>query len=166
MKSLEILTHKCVAIFTKLRTTVESLLFLSTSVSVFYLFAFWASITTILVFYPGLFPNDSVFQLKQAESGVYQSWHPAIMAILMHYLLFLGKGGIFVVHQLLYWFGLAFFFDKVLQYRNPLFLLFIGFFPSLFLVTLCVWKDAGFLVCSIWSIALLHCFYTYRKKYI
>ena len=108
-----------------------------------------------LLFYPGIFSSDSIDQLNQAINSSYASWHPAIMAIVMHYLYKpFGIGGIFIIHQFLYWLAWTLFFDLVLRKRKIRYL-FLGFFTPLFLISLTVWKDTGTLVSLFLSVVLI-----------
>ncbi|HXP52080.1 MAG TPA: hypothetical protein VN922_19145 [Bacteroidia bacterium] len=49
-------------------------------------FAFW------VIYYPAFMNGDSLVQYSEALSGVYDDWHPPLMAITLHYLLRLGVG--------------------------------------------------------------------------
>lgn len=120
----------------------------------FYVSAFFLAVLNICLFYPGLFSYDSVIQLNQAISSDYDSWHPAIMAIVMHCLLpFLGNGGVFIIHQILYWLCLAFLIDTVFKKNIP-WLLICGFFPPTYMLSITVWKDTGMMVALMWGITL------------
>lgn len=129
----------------------------------YYLTAFLIAGACCLIFYPGIFSTDSLSQINQAISSNYNSWHPAIMAILMHYLYKpFGVGGLFVLHQFLYWLAWALFFDIVLQKRRKTYLL-TGFFTPFFLISLTVWKDTGMLIALFLGLILLYHLFIYRK---
>jgi hypothetical protein len=49
-------------------------------------FIFW------VIYYPAFMNGDSLVQYSQALSGVYDDWHPPLMAITLHYVLCLGGG--------------------------------------------------------------------------
>lgn len=117
-----------------------------------------------LIFYPGILSSDSLDQISQAVNSSYVSWHPPIMAIVMHYLyLPLGLGGIFCLHQMLYWLSWAFFWDFVFGKKKVRYL-FIGFFTPLFLISLTVWKDTGTLVSLFAATVLLAIYFRNRKS--
>ena len=107
------------------------------------------------LFYPGIFSVDSFSQFQQAYKGSYDSWHPAVMSLLMHYLYPVGGvGGLFLLHQILYWITWALFFDLVLQKPKKKYLL-IGLFPPLFLTSLTIWKDTGMMISLFLCVVLL-----------
>lgn len=109
-----------------------------------FILAFAISVFISCVFYPGIFSADSLLQLEQAENHSYSTWHPAIMSILMHYTMpILGIGGIFVIHQLVYWIGIALIVN--IFFKKNLILIDNCFFSPVFFTTLTVWKDAGML---------------------
>ena len=127
----------------------------------YYLSCLGIAVLCSFLFYPGILSPDSVDQINQAVTSRYYSWHPAIMSIVMHYLHKpFGVGGIFILHQFLYWLGWALFFDIILQKRNKLYLL-TGFFPPFFLISVTVWKDTGMMVSLFWASIL---FYIVLKK--
>lgn len=129
----------------------------------YYLTAFLIAGLCCLIFYPGIFSNDSFDQINQAITSKYNNWHPPIMAILMHYLYKpFGVGGIFILHQILYWLAWALFFDVVFQKRKIIYLT-TGFFTPFFLISLTVWKDTGMMISLFLSFTLLYHFFTYRK---
>ena len=129
----------------------------------YYLVAFLIAGVCCLIFYPGIFSSDSLDQTNQAITSNYNSWHPAIMAILMHYLYKpFGVGGLFILHQFLYWLAWALFFDIVLQKRKKLYLL-TGFFTPFFLLSLTVWKDTGMMISLFLGLVLLYYVFKCRK---
>lgn len=132
----------------------------------YYLTAFLIAGVCCLIFYPGIFSPDSFSQINQAITSNYDSWHPAIMAILMHYLYKpFGVGGLFILHQFLYWLAWALFFDIVLEKRRKTYLL-TGFFTPFFLISLTVWKDTGMMISLFLGLILLYHFFKYRKYII
>lgn len=54
------------------------------------LFVFLIVVVLWLLFYPAYMSADSLVQYGQAVSGVYEDWHPPIMAVTLHYILLLG----------------------------------------------------------------------------
>lgn len=141
------------------------ILFFATSRPLFFLgSAILIASAICILLYPGTFSADSFAQLKQAEENSYRTWHPVIMAITMHYLLPL-VGGLFVLHQFIYWISLALIIDSL--FRRKIFYLLIGFFPPIFLLTIEIWKDSGMLVSGMLSFACLLQFQKNKKyKYI
>jgi len=124
--------------------------------------SFFISIMISIMLYPGTFSPDSFNQLNQATNHQYNTWHPIIMALVMHYLLdIFGVGGIFILHQIIYWLALALIIDCLFARR--IIYLFMGFFPPLFLLTIEVWKDSGMLVFCIFAFACFLQFYKNRK---
>ena len=105
--------------------------------AVFLLFLF-----SVVIFYPGAFSNDPVFQWDQAVKHSYSTWHPILMAVIWHYLgKIFGIGAFFMFNQLLYWFGMALFVDMVLGRR--LRYLALAFFPPTLVMSVDVWKDVA-----------------------
>jgi hypothetical protein len=60
------------------------------------------------IFFPALMSYDSVGQLRQAWNGVYDNWHPPLMAIVLHGFLKVGRnvGAVMLVQCLAGLFGL------------------------------------------------------------
>lgn len=97
-------------------------------------FILWA------LFYPAYMSADSLVQYEQALSGVYEDWHPPVMAILVHYILLLG-GSIATVTFMQTIFGclgVYFLAKEILRQRNvnekkqtwvPLYILIILLLP-------------------------------------
>ena len=132
----------------------------------YYLTSVLIAVSCCIIFYPGIFSNDSFNQINQAITSRYNSWHPAIMAILMHYLYKpFGVGGIFLLHQVLYWLAWALFFDIVLGKRKKIYLI-TGFFTPFFLISLTVWKDTGMMISLFLSSTLIYYFFKYHKSFV
>ena len=105
--------------------------------AVFLLFLFCC-----VIFYPGAFSNDPVWQWDQAVKHSYDTMHPILMAVIWHYLAkVFGIGAFFMFNQLLYWFSMAFFVDMVLGRR--LRYLALAFFPPTLIMSIDVWKDVA-----------------------
>ncbi len=103
--------------------------------AVFLLFLF-----SVVIFYPGAFSNDPVWQWQQAVQHSYNTMHPILMSVIWHYLgKIFGIGAFFMFNQLLYWFSMAFFVDMVLGRR--LRYLALAFFPPTLIMSISVWKD-------------------------
>ena len=138
------------------------------SVVAWYFVAILIGFVSSSIFYPGLFSTDSFFQLNQAIYNSYNSWHPAIMAIQMHYLLpLLGEGGILVVHQFVYWLGVGLVIDAF--FKRNYFLYLMGCFPPLLMTSIAVWKDAGslaYLICAVGFYGLFLKFDGKNKKFL
>lgn len=133
--------------------------------SYFYINAFLLAVACSAIFFPGAFSTDSFDQWGQAVSGKYSSWHPVALAFVMKGLNpIFGKGGVLVFHQLLYWFGLALFFDTVLRKRSLVLFLW-GFFPPVFMLSLTVWKDTSMMIGLMWAaISIFNFFEASRYK--
>ncbi len=108
----------------------------------YYLAVFLLFLFSCVIFYPGAFSNDPVFQWNQAVQHSYSTWHPILMAVIWHYLgKIFGIGAFFMFNQLLYWFGMALFVDIVLGRR--LRYLALAFFPPTLIMSIDVWKDVA-----------------------
>ncbi len=57
-----------------------------------FILIFLLSLILWLLFYPAYLNADGVVQYSQAITGVYEDWHPPVMAIILHYILLLGGG--------------------------------------------------------------------------
>ena len=134
--------------------------FPETRSSLFFCSALFIALSVSLLLYPGTFSNDSFVQLEQAKNHSYSTWHPVIMALVMHYLLpIFGIGGLFIVHQFIYWFSIALIIDAL--FKRRLVYLFVGFFSPVFLLTVEIWKDTGMLVCCMLALA---CVLQFNRK--
>jgi hypothetical protein len=130
----------------------------------YYFIALLSALLVVALFYPGMFSNDTLSQWSQAVNDSYDNWHPAIMAIMMHILNpMLGIGGIFIVHQILYWASIAIFVDLIFN-RNLLWFYAIGLFPPVFTISLSVFKDVGFIVSCMGAISLFILYVSSKKK--
>lgn len=72
------------AIFTK----AKNILFQNPAL----ILVFCISIILWLLFFPAYMSADSLVQYSQSLTGIYEDWHPPIMAIILHYILLLGGG--------------------------------------------------------------------------
>lgn len=115
-----------------------------------------------ILFYPGCFSFDSFYQYQQAVTKDFNSWHPVIMALVMRTLRHtLGAGGLLFFHQYIIWFSIFLIFSSLFKKRIIYFI--VGFFPHLFLLNLCVWKDVGMNSALMFSTGCLMQF-LYRKQ--
>lgn len=120
-------------------------------------------IASISFFSPGIFSNDSLYQLNEAQKHIYTSMHAPIMSILMHYLYYIyQESGLFYLHQLIYWLVSYFFFTFIFDKRYwwlPL----LPLCPITYLLTLTVWKDTQMVLCLFGAVtAILYWLYQRR----
>lgn len=119
-----------------------------------YSIAIAIAIINSLLFYPGLFSNDSFDQIGQALNNTYRTWHPVPLTILMHYLIpWLGIGGILIINQVLYWIFISLFCDTLIK-KNYIFYI-IGYFPPIFINTIAIFKDITSMACCLLGIIIL-----------
>ena len=101
-------------------------------------------VLTIFLFQPGYVDLDSASQLRESRSGIYDDWHPVLMAWTWSHVDKVCPGPLcmFLLQITLYWFGLATFagFVSTRPMYKTLFLL-IGFFPPTFMISASVLKD-------------------------
>jgi hypothetical protein len=97
----------------------------------------------LIAFFPGHVSPDSIWQLKQGRSGIFDDNHPPLMAFvwgaLDHY--WPGPAPMVVLQNLLFWGGLFGFGIWLSRERAWLVMLFVGFWPSVFALLGTVWKD-------------------------
>jgi uncharacterized membrane protein len=102
---------------------------------------------TALVCWPGYLSGDSLWQLQQARSGEYNTWHPVIMSFLWRYFdrVVPGPGGMFLFHAILFWTGLAFGVAQLVRRRwlAATVALAIGLSPPVVLSSFTLVKDSG-----------------------
>jgi hypothetical protein len=117
-----------------------------------------ASISLIWIRFPGEMNADSVSQLNQAIANQYGDWHPPIMALLWHFLLPYGVGTLFVLHVLLYWFGItccSFYLLLTNRKRSAIACLAFSFTPIFLMLLINVHKDIGMAVALISAFGLI-----------
>ena len=112
-----------------------------------------------LVFAPGQMSADAILQLKQARAGEYNDWHPAVMSWVWSGLdrLLPGPLGMLLLHNLLFWGGLAAFVAAG-SWRPgaaALAILAVGLFPPIFTALGTLWKDVGMGAALLLAFALL-----------
>ena len=122
----------------------------------------------VACFYPGQMNSDSLHQLWQARTGLYNDWHPPIMSWWWRLidLVIPGPLGVLLFHSLLFWFGLA----SLLQDRlQPLpaaaYTLLIGLAPSCFALLGTIWKDVGLGAALLAAVALINQYRRSRSWY-
>lgn len=128
-----------------------------------YSYSIFFAITTFLVFWPGIYSADSFSQISEAVSNKYTTWHPPMMAWIMHVLYGgFGVGGILFLNQILYWTGIWRFL-VLIKMNNLILLIFIGFFPPIYTLSLHVLKDACLIIFFLWVINFLIAFLNRRN---
>jgi hypothetical protein len=120
---------------------------------------------TLWLFYPGFMSWDSAYQWWQVRHGVFDPAHPVIMVIIWRFTnMFLpGPGGYFIFQTTLYWLSLALFVSALnfKPWLKVLMVLSLGFWPSLWGLSLHLWKDIGAM--SFFCLAAAFLAYDYRK---
>ena len=101
-------------------------------------------VLTIFLFQPGYVDLDSAAQLRDGRSGIYDDWHPVLMAWTWSHVDKVCPGPLcmFLLQITMYWVGLAIFagFVSPRPIYKALFLL-IGFLPSTFMISAAILKD-------------------------
>lgn len=130
----------------------DSVVFRENSDFVGYSYAVFFAFSSFIIFWPGFFSNDSFSQINQALSGYYSTWHPPIIAWLMRHLYSIfGVGGLLLFNQVLYWLGIWKFLTLTGK-RSVILLIFVGFFPPIYTLSLHVWKDASLMALILWTV--------------
>ncbi|MGI8470109.1 MAG: hypothetical protein ACR2N3_16840 [Pyrinomonadaceae bacterium] len=143
------------------------------------LLLFFIALLIWLIFYPGLFSNDSANQYGQAINEKFTNWHPPLMAIVLSFVLKLGgnvgllillqcAAAILGVRSLTRQFLISFFPQSnrkiiIITTLVPLFLL-IPVTPFLF-YTVTFWKDVWTEILFLWIIAYLLWLNNNSEKY-
>jgi len=102
--------------------------------------------TAFFTFYPGYMSYDSISQLTQARTYVFNDHQPVIMALIWHFLdqnIFRGPAPILFLNGLAFWLALFLILKTFLtraRWRS-FFTLLIGFTPPLFVYLGIIWKD-------------------------
>jgi len=101
----------------------------------------------ILLFFPGLMTNDSILQLAQAQSHIYEDAHPPLMSFLWqgfnHF--YFGPAGMLVFHTTMFFLGLFLLVTAQpwpVYFRVSVILLVTGW-PAIFTQLGVIWKDVG-----------------------
>lgn len=122
-------------------------------------------VVTVLLFYPGYMSMDSTTQLTEARSLVLSDHHPVLMALLWHATdkILPGPAGMLLLTTTLYWAGLAAIFASL---RWPLWLrmaalIGVGFYPPIFCVVGCIWKDTLMMAALF---AAIGCFLGFERR--
>ena len=129
------------------------------------LFSICGTYFNFKVFEPGLFSQDSIYQLSQAFSNEYGDWHPPLMAYLWHLFLSvtLPISSMLFSQICLLWFAL-FLYRKNQKFSirsNLIYLL--PFLPWIYNFTGVIWKDV-LLAYSLLNIAIYLSILFSRKK--
>lgn len=92
--------------------------------------------------WPGWMSNDSIVQLRQGTSSLFDTWHPPFMSIILGFLFKLtGTPGSFLVLQLLLWWTGCYFIISTLK-GIPKYLAILFFFcPPIITFLGVIWKD-------------------------
>ncbi len=132
------------------RRKLSSLLFgVAVAVTAFCIFLSWQK-----ALYPGSYSPDSIDQYKQALSGEYNDWHPALHTWLFFSfpMLFSESPAIIVTFQLI-WFALALGYLYYVMYSEGCSIPFLAFSfvfiaanPNTALIMLYPWKDSAFTI--------------------
>ena len=138
------------------------------SVRPIYLLVFLGLVFSSLAFFPGWMSNDSIIQYREARAGVFNDWHPVLMAWWWRQLDRVYQGPALFLFQnlLMYWGGLGLLANAIRRdagrraYLIPL----VGFWPAWLFVLGEIWKDVAF-ACSLfmaWAI-ILNAFFWQRR---
>ncbi len=128
--------------------------------NIFRLTAVLSSLFAVLLLFPGFMSTDSVWQILQAKEGIYNDWHPPMMAYLWGGLNHVVTGPflMLLVQVGLLWYGMYLLLKSVPideKYR-PYVLVFVLLFPPVFSIMGAIWKDiqmAAWLMLAIGVIA-------------
>ncbi len=114
-------------------------------------------VASAALFWPGLLRPDSIWQMQQGISGVFNDFHPPMLGLVLG--LFKGPVPIFLVHLALYWGAVAIYANA--QKPKAKWYLLIAIFPPVFSYQLLVIKDIAFVNSYVFACAWLH-FYSMR----
>lgn len=123
---------------------------------------------SVLAFFPGWMSPDSGVQYGDAKNGIYQDWHPVMMAWWWRRLdsLYAGPGLFMMQNLLLYW-GAWYLFAAASRRwlgRWALLVPFLGFWPGLLFPLGPIWKDVAFACSIFFAWALLFNAYAVSRK--
>ena len=111
-----------------------------------------------LIFFPGSMTYDSLQQLEQARLGVYDNWHPPVMAVLWHYLVKVvdGPGLMLVFHMAMLGLSCVILYAWSIKnaFKYSFLYLLIPFLPWVLNFEFVIWKDVSFAYSWILAIAL------------
>lgn len=104
---------------------------------------------TVVLYFPGVYTNDSADQLRQALVGQYHDWHPPLMAWFWSILIKVtGRiESLFIFHLLLLAFGAIYWMKLFERLQLQSFQLVISLFlisPVVINFSGVIWKDVGF----------------------
>jgi hypothetical protein len=114
----------------------------------------------VVAFYPGYMSPDSTAQLTQARAWDFNDWHPPLMAAVWGVVdrVVPGPFGMLLLHNAVYWGGVALFWRAT--YRRSawlgLGLVAFGFMPQVLSHLSTIWKDTGLGVSLLAASALLY----------
>ncbi|KQV44876.1 hypothetical protein ASD07_20250 [Duganella sp. Root336D2] len=119
-------------------------------------------------FFPGWMSNDSLIQYREARLGVFNSWHPVLMAWWWRQLdhLYQGPAPFLIQNLLMYWGGLGLLTNAIRRsagqyaYIVPI----LGLWPALFFVLGEIWKDVAFACSLFMSWAIVINAYCWQRK--
>ena len=112
---------------------------------------------TVACFYPGYMSSDSVDQLGQARSGVFNDWHPPLMSFVWRFTdqIIPGPLGMLILNNVLFWSGIALICYRCLEESAAPAIAVLGLLPPVFGQLSTVWKDVAFGASMIFAFALL-----------
>jgi len=121
---------------------------------------------TLLLYAPGYMSKDSLTQLAQARSGIFNDNHPPLMAATWSIMdrISAGPFGMLMLQALLFWIGIGVFFAYTqgwVAVRTVCAAL-VGFFPPVFGLLGTIWKDIFMLGALVLAVGLIVLFQ--RKK--
>src|SRR5215471_15427009 len=111
---------------------------------------------TVACFYPGYMSSDSVDQLGQARSGVFNDWHPPLMSFVWRFTdqIIPGPLGMLILNNVLFWSGIALICYRCLEESAAPAIAVLGLLPPVFGQLSTVWKDVAFGASMIFAFAL------------
>jgi hypothetical protein len=100
-------------------------------------------ILAMIAYFPGYMSPDSIWQLAQGRSRIFDDTHPPLMALIWGALdkLWRGPAPMVLLQNVLFWGGLAGFSVWLTPQRAPIVMGLIGYWPPVFALLGTVWKD-------------------------
>ena len=123
-----------------------------------------------IAFYPGFYSSDSISQLMQAKSGQFNNWHPALMAIVWHWLIWITGyiSSMFLLQVTMLWSAILllclYVYRKTSKRVLSLFPLLIGLNPFVFAISGVVWKDVQLAFSALLALAITVYSYDQKKR--
>ena len=131
--------------------------------------AFMFLVLQVRLYFPGRLNVDSTDQLHQATIGVFNDWHPPIMAMLWRILIELsGKTfSLYLLQAALYWLAIGLIADafvRMQKYRTSLVILMAWVMPYFSITNAMVTKDSQMGLMFLLSFALVFWFRTQARR--